>query len=35
MTVEETTEKTIESKLSRIRKKLKDAMLAELNESKD
>jgi len=31
----QTTEKTIESKLSRIRKKLKDAMLAELNESKD
>ena len=28
----QTTEKTIESRLSRIRKKLKDAMLAELNE---
>lgn len=31
----QTTEKTVESKLSRIRKKLKDAVLAELNESKD
>jgi len=30
----QTTEKAIESKLSRIRKKLKDAMLAELNEPK-
>jgi len=29
------TEKAVESKLSRIRKKLRDAMLAELNESKD
>lgn len=29
------TEKAVESKLSRIRKKLKDAMLAELNEPKD
>jgi RNA polymerase sigma-70 factor (ECF subfamily) len=31
----QTTEKAIESKLSRIRKKLKDAVLAELNEPKD
>jgi RNA polymerase sigma-70 factor (ECF subfamily) len=31
----QTTEKAVESKLSRIRKKLKDAVLAELNESKD
>jgi RNA polymerase sigma-70 factor (ECF subfamily) len=31
----QTTEKAIESKLSRIRKKLKDTMLAELNEPKD
>jgi len=31
----QTTEKTVESRLSRIRKKLKDAVLAELNESKD
>ena len=31
----QTTEKAVESKLSRIRKKLKDAMLAELNEPKD
>jgi RNA polymerase sigma-70 factor (ECF subfamily) len=30
-----TTEKAVESKLSRIRKKLKDAVLAELNEPKD
>ena len=30
-----TTEKAVESKLSRIRKKLKDAMLAQLNEPKD
>ena len=32
---QQTTEKAVESKLSRIRKKLKDVMLAELNESKD
>ena len=31
----QTTEKAVESKLSRIRKKLKDAMLSELNEKKD
>lgn len=31
----QTTEKAVESKLSRIRKKLKDAMLAGLNEQKD
>jgi RNA polymerase sigma-70 factor (ECF subfamily) len=31
----QTTEKAIESKLSRVRKKLKDAVLAELNEPKD
>ena len=31
----QTTEKAVESKLSRIRKKLKDAVLAELNEPKD
>lgn len=31
----QTTEKAVESKLSRIRKKLKDAMLTELNEPKD
>jgi RNA polymerase sigma-70 factor (ECF subfamily) len=31
----QTTEKAVESKLSRIRKKLKEAMLAELNEPKD
>jgi RNA polymerase sigma-70 factor (ECF subfamily) len=31
----QTTEKAVESKLSRIRRKLKDAMLAELNEPKD
>lgn len=30
----QTTEKAVESKLSRVRKKLKDAMLAELNEEK-
>jgi RNA polymerase sigma-70 factor, ECF subfamily len=31
----QTTEKAVESKLSRVRKKLKDAMLAELNDPKD
>jgi RNA polymerase sigma-70 factor (ECF subfamily) len=31
----QTTEKAVESKLSRIRKKLKDAVLADLNEPKD
>jgi DNA-directed RNA polymerase specialized sigma24 family protein len=31
----QTTEKAVESKLSRVRKKLKDAMLANLNEERD
>lgn len=31
----QTTEKAVESKLSRIRKKLKDAVIAQLNEQKD
>jgi RNA polymerase sigma factor (sigma-70 family) len=30
----QTTEKAVESKLSRVRKKLKDAVLAELNDEK-